>query len=94
MVKAITTAFPEATHTLCTRPLRQNANQKLVDDAVHKREKDRIMGMIFGEDGIINADDTICFDEKCTDFDEYCSGVTVSFQSYFQKKLKEQLRTR
>ena len=37
---------------VCTRHLRQNANQKLVDDAVDKREEDRIMGMIFGEDGI------------------------------------------
>lgn len=94
MVKAITTAFYEATLTLCTRHICQNANQKLVNDAIDKREKDRIRGMISGEDGIINGDNMICFDEKCTDFDKYCNGVTVSFQSYFQKKLKEQLRTK
>ena len=94
MVKAITTAFPEATHILCTRHLRQNANQKLVDDAIDKREKDKIMGMLFGEEGIINADDTVCFEQKSAEFDAYCSNSTVSFQTYFQKRLKEQLRTK
>ena len=94
MVKAITTAFPEATHTLCTRHLRQNANQKLVDDAVDKKEKDKIMDMVFGEYGIINADDTICFEEQCNEFQSYCENVTQNFQSYFQKRLKEQLKTK
>ena len=94
MVKAITTAFPETTHTLCTCHLQQNANQKLVDYAIDKREKDKIMGMLFGEEGIINADDMVCFEQKSTEFDVYCSNSTVSFQSYFQKRLKEQLRTK
>ena len=94
MVKAITTAFPKATHTLCTRHFWQNANKKLVDDAIDKREMDKIMGMLFGEDGIISADDMVCFEQKSTEFDAYCSNSTVSFQSYFQKRLKEQLRTK
>ena len=49
MVKTITTAFPEATHTLCTR-------QILQDDAVDKQEKNKMLDMIFGAEGIINAD--------------------------------------
>ena len=85
MVKAITTAFPEATHTLCTRHLLQNASQKLQDDAVDKREKNKMLDMIFVTEGIINADDTICFEEKCTAFEEYCSGVTGKFETYFQQ---------
>ena len=91
MVKAITTAFPD---TLCTCHLRQKANQKLVDYAIDKREKDKIMGMLFGEEGIINADDMVCFEQKSTEFDAYCSDLTVSFQSFFQKRLKEQLWTK
>ena len=94
MVKAITTAFPEATHTLCTRHLRQNANHKLQDDAVDKKERNKLLDMIFGTDGTISADDTICFEEKCIDFDQYCSSVTEKFGSYFQIRLKEPLKTK
>lgn len=39
MVNAIKSAFPEAQHVLCTRHLRQNANQKLIDAAVDKYDK-------------------------------------------------------
>ena len=76
------------------RHLRQNANQKLVDYAIEKREKDKIMGMLSGEEGIIKADDTVCFEQKSTELGAYCSDSTVSFESYFHKRLKEQLRTK
>ena len=94
MVKAITTAFPEATHTLCTRHLRQNANQKLQDDAVNKKQRNKVRDMIFGTDGVINADDTVCFEEKCIELEDYCSEVTESFANYFRKRLKEPLKTK
>ena len=94
MVKAITTAFPEATHTLCMRHLWQNANQKLQDDAVDKKERNKLLDMIFGTDGIISADDTVCFKEKCTEFESVLQGVTEKFCSYFQKQLKEPLKTK
>ena len=87
MVKAITMAFPEATHTLCTRHLRKNANQKLQGDAVDRKEKDKLIGMIFGDEGIISADDTICFEEKCREFETHCRGVTENFASYFEKRM-------
>ena len=34
MVKAITSAFPESTHVLCSRHLKRNVIHKLTDDAV------------------------------------------------------------
>ena len=94
LMKAITTAFPEATHTLCTRHLRKNANQKLQDDAVNKQNRDILLGMIFGKDGIINADDTICYEQKCEEFKTYCQGVTETFLSYFEKKMREPLKVK
>ena len=72
MVKAITTAFLEATHTLCSCHLRQIAIPKLVDAAIDKREKDKIMVMLFGEEGIINADVAVRFGKALADI---CSGV-------------------
>lgn len=59
MVKTITSAFPESTHTLCTQHLRENTNQKLLDDAVDKRDRNSILNKIFGSDVIINSDDSI-----------------------------------
>jgi hypothetical protein len=36
LVNAITAAFPDATHVLCTRHLRENDKQKLIDDSINK----------------------------------------------------------
>ena len=36
LVNAITTAFPESGHILCTRHIRQNVKQKLTDDCIDK----------------------------------------------------------
>ena len=65
MVKAITTAFPNSTHVLCTRHLRENTMRKLRDDAVDKKDRNLILDKIYGLGGIMDADDTICFQEKC-----------------------------
>ena len=88
MVKGITTAFPESTHILCTRHLRENTNQKLLDDAVDKTERNEILDKIYGKEGILDADDTICFEEKCTDLEEHCSQVSNKFLKYFTGSLK------
>ena len=69
LVNAIKTAFPQSPHILCSRHLRQNANQKLTDDAVDKYDKGKILDKIFGDDGLLTADDTICFDDKCEELE-------------------------
>ena len=68
MVKAIKTAFPESTHVLCSRHLKQNVIHKLTDDAVTKSDRNEILNQLFGENGTVNVDDTICFEQKCDDF--------------------------
>ena len=92
MVKAITTAFPESTHILCTRHLRENTNQKLLDDAVDKTERKDILDRIYGKDGILHADDTICFEEKCNELEEHSSQISNKFQKYFTGRLKTLLK--
>ena len=91
MVNAITSSFPDSSHILCTRHLRQNVNQKLTDAAVDKADKFMLIDKMFGEEGIINADDTVCFDEKCEEFESLCQSVSGSFLRYFQKRVKENL---
>ena len=92
MVKAITTAFPESTHVLCTRHLKQNTNQKLLDDAVDKAERNQILNKIYGQDGILHADDTICFEEKCSELEEQCAQISTKFHRYFTGRLKTLLK--
>lgn len=92
LVNAIKTAFPQSHHILCTRHLRQNANQKLTDDAVDKYDKGKILDKIFGDDGLLNADDTICFDDKCEELESVSQSVSKNFLKYFQKRLKDILR--
>ena len=87
LVNAIKAAFPQSQHILCTRHLRQNANQKLTDDAVDKYDKAMILDKIFGEDGLMHAEDTICFEEKSTG-----QSISKNFVKYLQKRLKTLIR--
>ena len=58
LVNAITSSFPDAKHVLCTRHMRQNVNQKLTDAFVDKSDRQMLLNKIFGEDGIVKANDT------------------------------------
>ena len=91
MVNAITSSFPDSKHVLCTRRMRQNVNQKLTDAAADKSDRQMLLNKIFGEDGIINADDTVCFDEKCEEVESLSQSISQSFLRYFQKRVKDNL---
>jgi len=75
LVNAITAAFPDATHVLCTRHLRENAKQKLIDNSINKQDRDSILDDIFGNEGLVCADDTICFNEKSTVLEEKSTAL-------------------
>ncbi|KAK3101791.1 hypothetical protein FSP39_006376 [Pinctada imbricata] len=94
LVNAITHAFPNAQHILCTRHIKQNVNQKLTDDAVDKTDRDRIINLIFGVDGLVNADDTICFEEKSNMIEETCDQISSKFLNYYKKKVRNTIRTK
>ena len=91
LVNAITSSFSDANHVLCTRHMRQNVNQKLTDAAVDKSDRQMLLNKIFGEDGIINADDTVCFEEKCEEVEAASQSVSQPFLRYFKKRVKDNL---
>ena len=91
LVNAITSSFPDAKHVLCTRHMRQNVNQKLTDAFVDKSDRQMLLNKIFGEDGIIKANDTICFEEKCGEVETFSQSVSQPFLRYLQKRVKENL---
>ena len=74
------------------RHLRQNVKQKLVDDSIDKANRDSLLEDIFGTDGLIHADDSICFDVKCDAIEERSKDLSSKFHRYFDRKLKDNLR--
>ncbi|KAK3101689.1 hypothetical protein FSP39_005507 [Pinctada imbricata] len=94
MVNAITHAFPTATHMLCTRHIRQNAKQKLVDDAVGKKDRDMLLNKIFGENGLTSANDTVCFDEISDEIEQETEKLSTKFHSYYTKKMKANIKSK
>ena len=92
LVNAITKAFPQSTHILCTRHLLQNAKQKLIDDSVDKNDRESIISDIFGDNGLVNADDSICFDEKSSKIEEKTKDLSSKFNKYYLQKMKKILK--
>ena len=92
MVKAITTEFPTSNHVLCTRHLKENTRQHLIDDGIPLSERQVIMTKIFGTDGLVNAADDASYDEQCNDLVEYCANFSSKFVQYFNKRLRQNLR--
>ena len=66
--KAISLTFSSSNHVPCTRHLQENTIHKLKDDTVDKTERKQIVDRLFGTAGLINANDSICYEEKCEDF--------------------------
>ena len=91
LVNAITSSFSEPTHILCSRHIRQNINQKLTDAVVDKSDRNMLLNKMFGEDGIINANDRVCSEEKCEEVEQLSQSISRSFLNYFQKRVKENL---
>ena len=88
----VTSSFPDSKHILCTRHLRQNANQKLTNAAFDKSDRNMILDKIFGDGGIIDADDTVCFEEKCEEVETLSQSISQTFLRYFQKRLRDSLQ--
>ena len=91
LVNAITSSFSESEHILCSRHIKQNINKKLTDAAVDKSDRNMLLNKMFGEDGILSANDTVCFEEKCEDVEQLSQSISRSFFNYFQIRVKENL---
>lgn len=94
LVNAITTIFPNSNHMLCKRHLYQNAKQKLVDDSVDKADRQEILDLIYGNNGLMTADDSICFDAKSEQIEQVSMKLSGKFLKYFQNKLKSNIKNK
>ncbi|CAG2224638.1 unnamed protein product [Mytilus edulis] len=71
---------------------KQNAKQKLIDDAVNKKDRDVILDSIFGNSGPLTADDVICFEAKSDEISKKTMESTNTFNRYFENRLKNNIQ--
>lgn len=90
--KAIVNNFPDATHVICTRHIKQNVSERLKNGVgIRKGERQEIEKFIFGQEGITSADDSIIFDGRCEKLEQSCKDDAPDFLTYFSR-LKPILR--
>ncbi|XP_060563165.1 uncharacterized protein LOC132722661 [Ruditapes philippinarum] len=96
---AIERCFPESTHTLCTRHLRQNTDTYLKDQVGYSKPvRQQITEAIYGDDGLTFTEDINTYNyrldrlkETIQSLDSNAGGKT--FLPYFNDKLVPVLKT-
>jgi hypothetical protein len=88
LTKAIDNVFPNAARLLCSKLIKNNVTDHIKNKLqITKDQRSDIMSTLFGDNGIINADDTTDFDVRS---DNLCSSFPV-FAEYFNSKLKTRM---
>ena len=93
MTSALKYAFPEATHLLCTRHLMGNVKDYLINKVgVPESLRRELMSKLFGDNGVVSADDSVVFDERMADVLQICNNKDAAlFVKYIDKRLKSAL---
>ena len=88
LTKAIDNVFPNATRLLCSKHIKDNVTDHIKNKLpITKDQRSDIISTLFGDNGIINADDTTDFDVRS---ENLCSSFPV-FSAYFNSKLKTRM---
>ena len=92
LTKAIDFNFPASNRFLCTKHLRDGTLAYLqMKVGVPQKERNEICRSIFGDDGLVNANDSIDFDEKSKDVIAQSSRYG-KLLNYFSRKLRRRNR--
>ena len=78
-------AFPTATHLLCLRHIMGNVKDYLTKKvALTKKSRKEVLNKLFGQDGVVSADDSFVFEERTKELKNSCSA---EFLPYLEKRL-------
>ena len=90
--KAIDHVFPSATRYLCTKHLKDNVKHYLLNKVgTEKRERETLMNSLFGDGGIVDANCTVDFSSRSSDFEDMLKNKYPVFDNYYAKNLKPRL---
>lgn len=68
--KAIKKAIQHPVHLLCTKHLKDNVRRYLKDkEGCSTKDREFVVSSIFGQNGVINSDDSFSYDSKIADLD-------------------------
>jgi hypothetical protein len=68
-------------------------HRQLIDDSINKQDRDSMLDDIFGNDGLVCTDNTICFNEKLTALEVKSKALSSSkFYRYHQTKPKTNIK--
>ena len=85
--KAIEHSFPDSTRVMRTKHLKDNLKHYLTNVAIVPRgERDIIQQLVFGENGLVNAEDTFHFEEISNNI--LATTANDKFKNYFVKLFK------
>ena len=64
----------------------------MTDVGIGLNDRKQMMPNIFGQTGIVSADDTVCFEERCSEFEQQYSSTSEPFLEYVRRQLKANLQ--
>ena len=93
LTKALRTVFSDSTHLLCVKHLRDNIidymrNKCGVEQSVRKR----LVGKMFDDGGLINADDSVAFSQAAESLASECDTVSATLGEHFRQHVEPALR--
>jgi hypothetical protein len=92
LTKAIDSVFPNSKRSLCTKQMKENVNDYLRNKiGVKTVERLKVMEAIFGEEGILNAEDSYQFEQRSAAASTLMVPLSNEFLQYFNKTLKPKL---
>ena len=92
LTKAIDSVFPNSKRSLCTKQMKENVNDYLRNKiGVKTVERLKVMDAIFGEEGILNAEDSYQFEQRSAAASTLMVPLSNEFLQYFNKTLKPKL---
>ncbi|CAC5425437.1 unnamed protein product [Mytilus coruscus] len=99
MTNDIRDAFPSATRLLCSKHLKDNLKHYLQNKiGVEVKERNEIMDNIFGKDGVVNANNTVDFEDNSNTFKDQidqsqaCQVFHRKFETSFKTFVNEPQR--
>ncbi|CAC5422536.1 unnamed protein product [Mytilus coruscus] len=93
MTNAIRDAFPSATRLLCSKHFKDNLKHYLQNKiGVEVKKRNEIMDNIFGKDGVVNANNTVDFEDKSNTFKDQIDQYP-KLAKYFTENLKPRIKT-
>jgi len=78
LIKAMCNVFHDATHLLCAKHLKDNSVDYMCNKCgVQHSTCTRLVGKLFGDDGLVNANDSFAFQQQADAFAAECESVSA-----------------